>query len=94
MNDKIKKALVTASDIKDGVSESIRKNGIISRLKTVIKCERISLEREYAEIGRYYYNNLRAQNISECEEHCKEIDESLKRVISAEEHLDKLLEKE
>lgn len=93
MNENIRKALTTASDIKDSVNESIRKNGIISRLKMVIKCERASLDREYAALGRYYYNNLRDRDIPECEEHCKEIDEGLKRVISAEEHLMKLEEK-
>ena len=54
MNDNVKKAIIMASDLKDSVNESIRKTGIISRLKTVIKCERATVEREYAEIGRYY----------------------------------------
>jgi hypothetical protein len=90
MNDNVKKAIIMASDIKDSVNESIRKTGIISRLKTVIKCERATVEREYAEIGRYYYNNLRNQEIPECEVHCKEIEEATKRIISAQEHLSNL----
>ncbi|MDO4459001.1 MAG: hypothetical protein Q4C42_02800 [Clostridia bacterium] len=87
---KEKSIVKLAAEIKDNVNENIRKNRIISKLKTVLRLEKKVADIEFAAIGKYYYENMRDPENKECEAHCLEIDEALSRIASAEEHLNSL----
>lgn len=67
------------------VGEKNRKAAYLNRLRTVIRCEEKTAEKEYLALGRYYYNNLRDANNPVTEAHCAELDAinaRLERTIS------------
>lgn len=48
---------------------------VLNRLRTVLRCKKRAIEKEYLALGRYYYNALRDKNNSITEGHCANIDQ-------------------
>lgn len=67
------------------LEEKNRRAAHMNRLRTVIRCEESTAEREYLALGRYFYNNLRDKGNDVTEAHCKE----LERI---EAHLEQMLD--
>lgn len=74
----------------DFVVDKNRKAAMINRLKIVIKNEREKQLRAYAELGKYYYKNMRDAQNEETEKDCTVIENSSRRLSRAVARLDEI----
>lgn len=69
------------------IGQKNHKAASLNRIRTVIRCEERAAQREYAALGRYYYNSLRDRADPITEPHCVQLDGIEARLESA---LDKM----
>lgn len=74
----------------DFVVDKNRKTAMMNRLKIVIKNEKESQNHAYAQLGKYYYQNLRDVENGDTEPFCLAIDTSASRLKRAYAKLDEL----
>lgn len=74
----------------DFVVDKNRKTAMINRLRIVIKSEKEKQLRAYAELGKYYYNNMRDSKNEETEKACTIIENSSRRLSRAVTKLDEI----
>lgn len=73
------------------VVDKNRKAAMINRLKIVIKSEKETQMRAYAEIGKYYYKNMRDTENEQTEPFCAAVDNTSRRLNRAFAKLDELI---
>lgn len=74
----------------DFVVDKNRKAAMINRLKIVIQSEKEKQLRAYAELGKYYYKNMRDAANEETESVCSDIENSGRRLSRAVAKLDEI----
>lgn len=70
--------------------ENNRRTAMINRLKIVVKNEKDVQSRAYAQLGKYYYQNLRDPQNGDTETYCAAIEKSSARLGRAYAKLDEL----
>lgn len=76
------------------VGEKNRRTAYVNRIRTVIRCEEKAAEKEYATLGRYYYNNLRDKSNPVTEAHCVELEAIEARLEKALDQLEQFYQLE
>lgn len=56
------------------IGQKNRRAASLNRIRTVIRCEERAAQKEYAALGRYYYNSLRDRDDPITEPHCLQLD--------------------
>lgn len=73
------------SDAVDYVADKNKTNAQLNRIKTVIKHETETLNKCYATLGKYYYENMRDIATDENKKACELIESSIKNIDIAKE---------
>ena len=81
--DSVKKAV-------DFVVDQNRKTAMMNRLKIVIKSEKEAQNHAYAQLGKYFYQNMRDPENGDTEPYCQAVDTSETRLKRAYAKLDEL----
>ncbi len=65
------------------LGEKHRRVAELNRIRAVLRCEERAAQKEYAALGRYYYNTLRDKENPVAEPHCEALDAIELRIDAA-----------